>query len=273
MQSGDWSSDVCSSDLFIRAPGVCLSRPQPPAPRAPARPPAAFRARGREAVLQTGVGLKAKPAQQLETRSTDRPQPLFQQSRRLLGFTQRFRDFFLMRRVSIRVATARGRQMSLPPAAALLAAGRRGGSGAGLERFPRGSTNGCASGPSVGLTRPARPRTRPARPLTCPRPAPHLLARPAPAPARAPRLTCRLRPEATPAHWSPATSFRFAGRNRRERVRKGRGWLFLRTGRQGARCPRGVVDPSRGACSEGGGCEATADVIQLREAPASQGKP
>ena len=100
----------------------------------------------------------------------------------MLGFTQRFRDFFSDRRVSIRVATARGRQMSLPPAAALLAAGR-GGSGAGLERFPRGPRNGCASGPSVGLTRPARPRTCPARsltcparPLTCPRPAPHLRA-------------------------------------------------------------------------------------------------
>lgn len=106
------------------------------------------------------------------------------------------------KRVSIRMATARGRQMSLPPAAALLAAGRRGGSGAGLERFPRGSTNGCASGPSVGFTRPVRPRTCPVRPLTCPRPAPHLPA-PRPSPARAPRTcTCtRTAPHLPLAPW------------------------------------------------------------------------
>lgn len=103
--------------------------------------------------------------------------------------------------------------MSLSLAAALRAPGRRGASEEGLERFPRGSKNGCTTGPSIGLTRPARPRT-------CPRPAPHLPASPAPAvhAHRASPAPCALRPHLRIGVPPPVSALQEGNARREERT-------------------------------------------------------
>ncbi|CAI9155174.1 unnamed protein product [Rangifer tarandus platyrhynchus] len=105
-----------------------------------------------------------------------------------------------------------------------------------------------------------RPSLARAPPLTCPR-APHLHLHA----HRASPAACALGPHLRIGVPPPVSALR-EGTAGRELGKDGAG-SSSGPGRQGARCPRGVVDPSRGACSEGGGCEATADIIQLREAP------
>lgn len=181
---GLWSSP------FLRAPAGRLSPPPNPRPEpeSTCQPPPAFLARGREAVLQTGVGLKARPPSSSRLRSTGPPAAPFLAigvGVGLRGCKERFQRFLpaLVQKTCVYQSGYRpGSHVPEFEVAALRAVGRRGASEEGPERFPPGPRMDVPRD-QAWLTRPAppHPALSPAPGTLPPRPAPHLPARPAPA--------------------------------------------------------------------------------------------
>lgn len=179
------SADLRTVELTLHSERLRAPFP-PPTPalslRAPARPPPAFPARGREAVLQTGVGLKARPpsSSRLRARAARSPFSSNRGGVGLRGLGSVFRDFFPAPRtenVCLSEWVPPGaRQMS--PESSGCAAGcgparsERGGARAlpaRLQEWMCHGTKHWAHAPCAPRLARARPGLARARPLTCPR--------------------------------------------------------------------------------------------------------